>query len=531
MNFFIKSKSVYVENERFKVTYLGLPIILGEKAGKDTIIHLINLLKDKCIEEVSRKITGYYAIFLEDKEKKETNVFVDNSSVFKLFYSKRSVSDSLLTISKQERKGEKDILQEKVIEFLRFGTNFYPETLIDGIYKLHGNHILKINCKNDLLVIEKSSHSEEMTIEEYFDLFKKSVSELNVSIDITGGLDSRMIAVMADRRFEYSLCSFGNANDRETKISKKISEVLKKEFVFVESNNDCLEEELGDSLEISEGCTNIVSLLPELKMARVRAARKTDLSINGVGGEFFKEILLMHEFPLYSLGKINEKKLLKIRFEPIPFKKNLLTPQYEKIFNASENNLITKISKLVSDKKTVAVNKVWYYLKIPAVHGCFVAPILRNYHSSCSPFLDYGVFNYSLKIGLKERVFDIFHRRHISKYNSLAARIRTAQDVTASYNILYISRDLFVSIYNRSIRLTRKIVQRVMRKTVFLEVPVADGYYKSIRKTKIAEESLEYLKALEILKGDVSLSDVSNNILGNVISLSYFLKKINNGES
>jgi hypothetical protein len=127
---------------------------------------------------------------------------------------------------------------------------------------------------------------------------------------------------------------------------------------------------------------------------------------------------------------------------------------------------------------------------------------------------------------VSEKVFDMWHRKLITKYNRRVARLSTTNDVTSSSEYRYMAKDEFITIYNRGYRLLRKISQKTLRKTLFLGNSLSDSYYSNVRNSKYVRENLQLLVDIGILKKNIDINYISNNTLGNLVSISYFLQEI-----
>jgi len=523
-------KKEQFESDRYKCIYSGMPVKIGIKAGGDSLKWLLEKIENDniSIEKASRYITGYYVILIIDKQDNRKYVFVDNSSVYKIYYSNKYCSDSFIELAKKENKKFEDASMVKILEFLRFGFNFYPETLFDDIWQLHGNNILEIDDSGNSKLLNKSNDIESISIEEYFKGLAQSLKGLKISADITGGIDSRLIVLLSKQYgIDFELAVNGNEVSEDVRIAEKISNKLKQKLmVFDYDVLDNAEEFLIKSMQYCEGYTNALRILNGFGISEARKRKNMDMILTGVGGEFFKEFLLMHEFPFYTLGKLNVYKTFKMRFEPIPFQYDLLTGEIAKFKDAVEQSILDKMKDYVVSSKAKSLNSIWYYMKIPAFHGKFATSILQNFHDAFSPFLDFQIFLYAQKMSLKYRILDLFHRELITRLNPKIAEVETSQLVSVSNKTFYILKDIFFTIINRIKRIVRKFTQKYLKKTILLESSLADDFFYKIKKLPVTEQYVDYLKRRGIVRKEVKTSSIRNNILGNIISLAYLFIKL-----
>ena len=81
----------------FEVFYKGLLFTSGKKVGKESIEFILSNLIEKGYIDFA-PIYGNYCIYIIDKKNNKQYFFVDNSSIFKAYIYKNSISTSFLEI-------------------------------------------------------------------------------------------------------------------------------------------------------------------------------------------------------------------------------------------------------------------------------------------------------------------------------------------------------------------------------------------------------------------------------------------------
>lgn len=175
--------------------------------GKEALNKLYEDIQDKGLNEIIKNITGNFCIIL----KKGTDIyfFVDNMGIYKLYYyinkSEITITNILYNLAKNIEKkitiNEQSVLEDS-FQFSILG----EETFINEIKKVSANHIYKYNLSRSELVlikkklntinynyddIDKSAEYLSSIIKNKIKLIKNNFD--NITINMTGGLDSRLI--------------------------------------------------------------------------------------------------------------------------------------------------------------------------------------------------------------------------------------------------------------------------------------------------------------------------------------------------
>lgn len=187
----------------------------------ETILHLlvksgVNALKD---------FNGIFSLAFLDKENQKLILARDPFGVKPLYYMKHGKEVCFSSEIKPLLKLKSGkVSQQNLAELLRLRYLPSPLTLFDGIVKLKPGHYIEIDLTSDLSgeVTQKSfisavpstlSISYNEAVEEYGRLFNAAVrrqlmSDVEVGILLSGGVDSALVAKIAQNHLDYQLRSF-----------------------------------------------------------------------------------------------------------------------------------------------------------------------------------------------------------------------------------------------------------------------------------------------------------------------------------
>jgi asparagine synthase (glutamine-hydrolysing) len=170
----------------------------------EAIIHMYLEYGDKCFA----RLNGIFAVAIFDRRNGTLILARDHFGVKPLYYSLRNGTltfGSEIKALLQDRTVRRDMDWEALNSFLTFRYSPAPQTLFDGIKKLHTGHTLKYSA-NGAVAIESfwdyrphhQAISEEDAVIEYQDLLAKAVkrqmmSDVPVGLLLSGGVDSAVI--------------------------------------------------------------------------------------------------------------------------------------------------------------------------------------------------------------------------------------------------------------------------------------------------------------------------------------------------
>ncbi|MCK4524089.1 hypothetical protein KAU15_04105, partial [candidate division WOR-3 bacterium] len=266
MKIYFKSNRVQLLRYKdYEIKYLGLPIILGKKAGIESLKCFCDLLDKNEIIDVSRELLGIYFIVMKNIVSNTQYVFVDNIGQFKIYITEKIISDSFLYIAEMEKCKSEDLNTIRTIEFIRFGTVFSNYTYFDKIKTLDSDSIIYIDEFDEANILKKKRYDINKNTNYKFGktmkLYCNSIRDKKISIDITGGIDSRLLSCIFNHHnvsFEGGLSDLKGNEDAV--IGKGVAEKLNIDFFLSEHNIDNLEKSFEKIFVFSDGICNIFKM-------------------------------------------------------------------------------------------------------------------------------------------------------------------------------------------------------------------------------------------------------------------------------
>lgn len=529
-----KDHSSLYEDGDYRIYWEGLVFISGVPSGQESVRAFTRAISTDGIQNACLLLRGIFFIIVETKTKGDLYAFVDNSGLYQAFYTGNVLSTSFLSLVKHEKLGISDLDPESVVEFLRLGNIFSNRTFFEQVKKFSWDAIYHFSGKK-LNVIRKniSPVDSELDVKDgdFERIFQEqaiSLSNCSLSIDLTGGNDSRLLAVMLDfygLKFETAI-SGGVADNEDVIVSKKIAHSLGHSWFGTIQSVSALEEDIARLFTITEGLYDILYYHRLFQLQKERQARGIDTMISGVGGELFKDYWWLQDFPFYTRRHSNIERLVDMRIVTSKPIDHILTKRYSKLSSELRNAVVKELSLYIRKTNTRTYDSIYYYYLMREVAGRVLTAhnsVLKCY----APFLDPEIARVGYNLPRTQRFFNIFHRRILTKINPHISLLPTTEGgMSASVSPLAIVSDLPKYITDR--------MKRLLIKMGGIEVRTSSRNNSNLkplaRKMKIMKESLDILKDVKIINDRTTLDQIDDGVLGMILSLGMFVTFLENND-
>lgn len=212
--------------------------------------------KDQFIRKL-KKINGFFTVLLKISD----SIFVasDTTRIFPLFYSVNNsqlyISDDIIFLKKKISILETNKIA--AIDFRASGFTMGNKTLLKNIYQLQSSEYLifqKITLVSQGFFFNYATNNDnkstyfklkEQAIVVFENAFKRLITSLNgrpVALPLSGGFDSRLIAVMLKKHnYKNVICyTYGKKGNIEIENSKKTAKALNFKWIFIEYSEELI---------------------------------------------------------------------------------------------------------------------------------------------------------------------------------------------------------------------------------------------------------------------------------------------------
>jgi hypothetical protein len=522
-----------LETPELAIYWSGFLYADGKASGIDSVRRFAEALANG-LPEATNCLKGVYMVVVTGKVSGDAYAFVDSSGLFHAFYSSRGVSSSFLTLVSQHRLNFSDLSPEALVQFFHFGYVPFGGTFSQEINRLNGEQIVCISSEGVMDLMPKNSRvldrEPPCDFEELLKSFSTSVAAEKVSIDLTGGIDSRLLAVMLEYfGLPFELSVSGLDDDEDVVIARKVAMILNRPLYVTHHQVEDFESSLPVLFEVCDGLFDVANAHGPLQNQRERRARGATLMITGAGGELFKDFWWLQDFPFYRRHAANLERLYSTRIVPVEPRHDYLAEPYADMSRRLRSTYLQRLTGYVAEGNTQTYDRIYYFVKMPDVVGRLMSNHAWLLHCH-APYLEPEIAAVGYKLPRSTRFFNLFHRRMTTRYRPAAARIPTSEGgMSVSSEPGAIAVDLGKYVINRLSRLARKFGQKIFGRRVLERGPTSATLNRDLPRYTATTKGLERLKDVGILRSDLVLRDIEPSYCGNVLSLGMFIDWVEGG--
>lgn len=516
------------ENEHYIFYGKGFLYILGVKSGVPSLKKFAGQIHKVGLVPAVSDLKGHFFLVVKDKKENSLYAFTDHSGAFHAYYTQHSLSDSFLQLTQFHRFTKGDLCKESVVEFMNFGTVFGGKTLLSGIRKICSEEIIRLNRKGLSKLGKQLPGIDQPHIPldfmEFFRQFSESIRNRQVSIDLTGGIDSRLLVVLLDHYgIPYELTISGTDSIQDVKISREVAELLGHSVHVTYPYIDHLEQQVPHLFAISDGQHDIFKHYRTMLHNQNRLNRKKDLVITGVGGEFFKDSEWLHDFPFYASKKTNLERLINLRIVPKQVNDAFFSGGYYEASIRLKSRIKEELLRYRLETNTQSYDNIYYHYELRSTAGNYITA--ANRMISCyAPLLERDVVRYGFHLPRTERFFNGFHRKVMTQLHPQVAKVKTTEGgISASARHGEVMCDIQKYFANKTVRLARLIGKKYWGKTYFQETPEHPQLFHKIRSLPCTGRAFLLLKEEGLLHPDLGWKEIGDSLMGNMVTLALFL--------
>ncbi|WP_085522173.1 hypothetical protein [Tuberibacillus sp. Marseille-P3662] len=532
----LKAYEEKFEVDGFEFYLNGFIYIDGCSPGMASLKKFAEMLRVQSLREAISRLKGNYFLYVVDQQAQRQFAFIDNSGMYESFYSSNHISTSFLDLVRYEHFTSNDLDKYAVVEFLNLGGTHFDRTILATVKKFTADDLMTFDNGVVTGLKKNRTHIEEASdyqnIIDYFEAFAPQLKDRNISVDLTGGIDSRLIFTILDYfglPFEASVT--GEKEDTDIKIAETVSRQTEHQLYRTERPSSLDEPSIHEAFYYGDGLFDVLRLYSARQAHQDRLGRGIDLVINGAGGELYKDFWWMQDFPFYRRKASNIKRLLDTRILPIQMPGEYLTEDYRQRHASFKNELLEELMVYQSEINTETYDKIHYYFNLQNNAGRIITSA-NQYFDVYSPLLELENIRMTHHLPKMTRFHNHFHREVITKVNPSIAKIKTTEGgMTVSSKPHYQIRDNILYVADRGKRLSKKVGQKVFKKTFFGEKYHRNHFFEHLRQLETVHHSIDVLKEEGILHPDVVLENIPDASLGKLMSLGMIINYINKNES
>lgn len=522
------------ENDKAVIYWKGFVYVQGMLAGLPSVRHFGTFFTEATLDQDVLHVKGSYMMIVKLKPLHRFYCFVDSSGCHDAFYTEDAISSSFLTLAAHKNQSIASMNKLAIIEFLNFGHLFENKTFFDSIRKIDSSELLLFDQRHVKVKRKKLApiYDESQPVMDFHDFFQqlsRSLRNQKVSVDLSGGIDSRLISVLLHYYgVEFETTISGREGISDVDIPKEVADMLGVSLHVTTPLVNNLEEDVDELFRISDGLHDCLRHYRTLQHNRNRLQRGMSMAITGVGGELFKDFFWLQDFPFYSRKKANLSRLFHSRFLPISCGLHYFHDAYVPLAQSLSERILVELAPYVRETNTKTYDNIYYHYRMKSIAGKYLTAanhVLPTY----APLLDEDLVRYGFQLERGERMFNRFHRKIITTLNPAVSKIRTSEGgISVSTQRLEVAKDVRKYAVSYSKRLMKLLGRKVLKKSYSSDSPEHPELFTTIRQLGHTQESVKLLKDLQILHPDLTIDQIHNQHLGNLISLATLIFYLDN---
>src|SRR5438067_2017669 len=183
---------------RYEIAWRGFVYVDGAAAGLESLRRFA-LAAESALPAAAAALRGVYFIAMRDRDTGDGYAFVDNGGMYHAFASGNTASTSFLQMAVDEGYRPRDLDPEALADFFHFGCLYEERTLFPQIKKITPGEILCFRRgyppQRLLKPLPELYAAPTIGFEKLLANFAAAVGGQAISLDLTGGIDSRLLTV------------------------------------------------------------------------------------------------------------------------------------------------------------------------------------------------------------------------------------------------------------------------------------------------------------------------------------------------
>ncbi len=506
------------ELNQCKLYYKGFLYSAGYRSGEETAQWFLGYYNRERKIPFER-LRGAFSAVLQDGE--TFYAFSDNSNQNCLFYNDNMVAcrmDLLLNIACAEGKMLRwDILG--LCEYLTLGKELFERTLVDGVFILHAERYLQISdgtvAVKDKGIGKIDGNPGNFEPETFYKELAYALPEKQFVTALTGGYDSRMVTAQLSQWADVSpmICS-NLENSPEEVVAHKVSLALGKNLDVVRiPSPDYTDTSLQLLLEEDDMApVDCVGNYIQSFFKKHLSEKNITLFVTGDGGVLHKDWEWMQDLPFYHRRKTNLNRFYNQRIEFLKYN-NYLGDKLCPVYINQKERILAHLKEYSRSINTQIYDFLYYYISGNR-------RLYYNLHEfgvfMYAPLNEFEYVRYSYHLPRRKRFFYNQIRKLTTSANKRVARIPTNYATTASSEVRYLMRDIFLQGIDYSKKAVRMLGRKFFNRSFFVSAPF-EWNIDDLCTLPYASEALDYAKKNGLVDAHVTVETIPVPLLGRLI--------------
>lgn len=515
--------------KNLKCYFQGVVFCRGLKAGEESVKAIIDdFIKFKNI--LFSEIYGAFIMIIKDLNSEQIILFSDNSNMRSLYIGNKGVSNDFLELVKYQENVSFD--KKRISEFLSLGTVYFRKTIVKEIYMsdsqkyylIHNNKISEFS--KNIGNIDEISNIDH--IDKFFEDIAYAIKDRNITLDLTGGYDSRMVyAELKNHIPNINIFISGPDSASDVIVAKKIAKKENKQIDrYIPGKPKITEDYLYQLFRYNQTFLSFNSSIRMEGFTRYRKQKGYNIRVTGDGGVLHKDWWWIQDFPFYNKKKVDLNRFYRQRIYLIEINAELFTEEIKKYFETMEEYFINNISRYKKETNTQTYDMLYYNVSGSKLSKGY--NISSNILDCYAPLWEIDLVRYSYRLPRKKRFYYNFIREVTTRNAPEIAKVRTVYGLNASskksdkiIDTVYFIKEYFTKV----MRLFRR---KFLNKNVASDVDIWSPY-EEIKSLEVFDDAVQYFKDQNVLNNNIKKENIPDLICDRLL-LIYMINKYCGGK-
>jgi asparagine synthetase B (glutamine-hydrolysing) len=522
-------------DERFVLGWKGHIYVAGEVAGAASMPAIARLLEAMTLGEAAQRISGVFGLFVHDRRRGGWQITIDHAGLYKVFHDAQGAATGFLELLQARPRSRADVPAEALLDFLQHGYVAAPDSFVRGVRKLRHDEVLELEPGAAPRLLRKTlvrpADDGPDTVLAYFRDLARSMSGERVSVDVTGGFDSRLIACMlAYHGLDYEIAITGRDGAADIELARNVAAALGRPFFPHHHDIARLEEELETVFRLGDGQHEIRGFHRDWQNARARLSRGVQVIAHGGGGDMFKDFQVVHDFPRYNSPRIDLERYYDLRLAPLRMPMAALSPEAQALVPGIRSRMLARMAEYRAATNNRTFDQVSFYLRDPEFFGRYYSNYINLGLDVVAPYLDWRNAAVAHAMSPWRRMMNRWHRAVMTRHCPKIAALPTTDGYTASSELRFLVPNLLGFARNNARRIMRKSAQRLLGRTLFEKAGVAEfnaaDYLARLRASAAFGRAVGELQRAGVLARDLDPAILPDHHVPRLLTAGMFLEHL-----
>lgn len=417
-----------------RVIWRGLIYYRGEQAGETAIKRLAREYGAGGIQ--FGELQGCFSVVIVDKTAAKVTFFTDNSGMNWLFYDGQRVATSFIELLDDRGAFSPNVMG--AAEFLHTQHIYMDRTLDQSVFKTLPQYFYESNAQGispkDKGLKGLGTPSAYDSLEALFDDLHTAIGDVPVEIDLTGGMDSRMLLGVALSK-NMPLRTYVSGELTDGKISGQVAKTLgcPHDVSRTDGKIAFTDEWIWRQLRNTDAQSGLYLRVNRENKNEIMRQNGIDVNLSGAAGELHKDTFWHFDAPFYRKKQADFDRLYAMKICPKPLADSLLGDRLKGSAQAYRQMRMKELKAMDAGMNTRTYDAIRMTM-LQSFSTCALNIMARNYRVY-APLMELEMVKLSYLKPRRSRWMCMMQRKYITKYIPEVRKIKTDAGIAPSSDL------------------------------------------------------------------------------------------------